>query len=68
MAKNVMGQVLGGARKEFSDVSTVADITKALGAPGYTYTAKVNGNTQAEDFELTDGDWVVLGQAIKGGV
>lgn len=65
MARNVVAQVLGGEKKVFDDVRTVKDVTNKLGATGYT--ATVNGDQQAEGYELDDGDFVSLSQAVKGG-
>lgn len=65
MAKNVIAQVLGGEKKILDDVNTVADVTSKLGVAGYT--ATVNGDQQSPSYELDDGDFVSLSQAVKGG-
>lgn len=65
MARNVVAQVLGGEKKVFDDVNTVKDVTNKLGVTGYT--ATVNGDQQGPDYQLDDGDFVSLSQAVKGG-
>lgn len=66
MAQNVIAQVLGGEKKILDNVSTVADVTKQLNVNGYT--ATVNGDQQGSDYELENGDFVSLSQAVKGGL
>lgn len=66
MAKNVIAQVLGGEKKVLDNVETVGDVKQQLGVTGYT--ATVNGDTQSDGYDLEDGDFVSLSQAVKGGV
>jgi hypothetical protein len=65
MANNVVAQVLGGEKKVFDNVETVLDVKQKLGVTGYT--ATVNGDTESDSYELQDGDFVSLSQAVKGG-
>jgi sulfur carrier protein ThiS len=66
MAKNVIVQPLGGTKQVMDDVRTVRDITTKLNLTGYT--ATVNGDQQSPDYEVDDGDFVSLSQAVKGGL
>lgn len=66
MARNIIAQVLGGEKKVLDDVHTVGDVTQKLGVSGYT--ATVNGDQQKADYQLEDGDFVSLSQAVKGGI
>lgn len=65
MAKNVIAQVLGGEKKVLDEVNTVGDVKSKLSVTNYT--ATVNGETQTDGYELEDGDFVSLTQAVKGG-
>lgn len=65
MARNIIAQVLGGEKKVLDDVGTVKDVKVALNATSYT--ATVNGDQQADHYEVEDGDFVSLSQAVKGG-
>jgi sulfur carrier protein ThiS len=66
MANNVIAQVLGGDKKVLDSVETVADVKEKLSAQNYT--ASVNGDPASNDYELSDGDFVSLSQAVKGGL
>lgn len=65
MAKNVIAQVLGGDKKVIDSANTVGDIKTQMGVTGYT--ATVNGDQESDSYELSDGDFVSLSQAVKGG-
>lgn len=65
MANNVVAQVLGGEKKVLDNVNTVGDVKEELGAEAYT--ASVNGDPAKNDYQLDDGDFVSLSQAVKGG-
>lgn len=67
MAQNIVGQVLGGKKEVLDGVSTVADVRAKLGATG-NYTASINGVPASDLDEVTDGDFVSLSQAVKGGL
>lgn len=66
MANNVVVQVLGGDKKVLDNVGTIADVKAKLGATAYT--AQVNLEPASNDYELADGDFVSLSQAVKGGL
>lgn len=65
MANNVVGQALGGEKTVHDNVRTVKDVCERMKLVGYT--ATVNGDQQAPDYALEDGDFVSLSQAVKGG-
>lgn len=66
MAQNVVSQVLGGEKKVLDNVHTVGDVKAALNAQNYT--ASVNGEPAQNSDTLSDGDFVSLSQAVKGGL
>ncbi len=66
MANNVVAQVLGGDKKVLDNVETVGDVKAQLAVSGYS--ATVNGDTASDSDELSDGDFVSLSQAVKGGL
>lgn len=65
MAKNVVAQVLGGEKKVLDDVYTVRDVKTKLNATQYS--ASINGDPAQDGDDLSDGDFVSLSQAVKGG-
>lgn len=65
MANNVIAQVLGGEKKILDGVATVQEVTSRLNVTGYT--ATVNGAQETAGYQLSDGDFVSLSQAVKGG-
>ncbi len=65
MAQNVVTQVLGGAKKVLDNVQTIGDVKANLGAQGYT--ASINGEPARDSDPVSDGDFVSLSQAVKGG-
>jgi sulfur carrier protein ThiS len=66
MAKNVIAQKLGGTKQVLDDVETVGDVKTKLSATGYT--ASLNGEPAQDSDEVSDGDFVSLSQAVKGGI
>jgi sulfur carrier protein ThiS len=65
MANNVIAQVLGGAKQVLDNVNSISDLKQKLNLAQYT--ATLNGSPAADDENLTDGDFVTLSQAVKGG-
>lgn len=66
MANNVIAQVLGGEKQILDNVETVKDVKEKLNV--LAYTATVNGDQADNSEELSDGDFVSLSQAVKGGL
>lgn len=67
MAQNVVAQILGGSKQVLDSVQTVMDVkNKTNTATGYT--ATVNGDPANDSYQLEDGDFVSLSQAVKGGL
>lgn len=66
MAVNhVIGQVVGGQKRVFENVSTVADVRAQFGI-GKNYRASVDGTPQEDSFQLRDGQYVSFSEAVKG--
>ncbi len=65
MASNVIVQVLGGSKKVIDNVNSIADIKAQLGVSGYT--AQINMEPASDNEQVSDGDFVSLSQAVKGG-
>lgn len=65
MANNVIVQVVGGDKKVFDNLSTVADARKALGLSA-SYRASVQGEPQDDEAQLRAGDYVSFSEAVKG--
>jgi hypothetical protein len=61
----VVGQVVGGKAQPQVDVSSVADVRKAM-ALGANYAASVNGEPADDEQELADGDFVTFAPQVKG--
>ena len=56
-------QIAGG--EEISQqANTVGELKQTLSLTNFT--AAVNGETQADDYQLRDGDHIDLAQAVKG--
>lgn len=66
MANNVTGQVVGGASRVFTGVSTVGEIATALGATDRV--ASVNGAPVDHSQVLKDYDFVSFSDKKKGGL
>jgi len=66
MAKNIIAQTLGGDKKVFDDVTTVADVQAKL-LLGDGYQASINGDTASGSDALDDGDVVTFARQVKGG-
>jgi sulfur carrier protein ThiS len=66
MANNVVVQVLGGSKKVLDNVHSVADVKSQVGAQAYA--ASINGDPATDGSQLSDGDFVSLSQAVKGGL
>lgn len=66
MAKNIIAQVAGGSKQVLDDVDTVGELRSKLSL-GTGYTAAVNGDSQSDDYNLDDGDFVTFAKATKGG-
>ena len=62
MAK-VQAQVVGGSIKQI-EANTVGEVKEQLSSP--TYTATVNGEPEADDYQLEDYEFVSLAPAVKG--
>lgn len=60
----VTAQISNGTRKE-GEASTVGELKAKLNVMGHT--AVVNGDTQDDDFKLSDNDFVSLAQPVKAG-
>lgn len=67
MTNNVIAQVFGGEKKVLDGVSTVADVKAKMGCTA-NYAALVNGSPAADSDELSEGDFVTLSVAVKGGL
>lgn len=65
MAQKINAQVVGGSLKQFDNVSTVADLKKAMNLQG-NYQATVNGEVQDDSYELQDYEFVSFAQQVKG--
>lgn len=57
-------KVTGGNVQEMQ-ASTVREVKSKLSLPNHT--ASVNGETQDDDYELEDYEFVTLAPAVKGG-
>lgn len=66
MPNNVIAQILGGDKKVLDNVNTVKDVKEKLGVSGYT--ASINGDPAQDTDTVTEGDFVSLSQAVKGGM
>lgn len=67
MAKNVVSQVLGGAKRVLDDVFTVRDVRGQLGL-GANYRASVDGSPAEDGAAVRDGNYVSFSEAVKGAV
>lgn len=67
MAKNVISQVLGGAKKVLDNVNTVSDIRRELGL-GTQYRASIDGSPAQDGDSVRDGNYVSFSEAVKGAV
>jgi len=68
MAKNIIAQTLGGDKKVFDDVTTVAEVqAKLMPLLGDGYQASINGDTASASDVLEDGDVVTFARQVKGG-
>lgn len=71
MANNVIAQVLGGKKEVLDNVDSVAAVKSQLGQKiGQdltNYTASLNGEPASNTDSVSDGDFVSLSQAVKGG-
>jgi hypothetical protein len=65
MAKNVTVQVLGGQKKVFDEIGTLADIVKAFELSNPSI--KINGKDANIEDDLADYSFVSLGEKVKGG-
>lgn len=65
MAKNVIGQVVGGQKKVFDDVSTVGDIRRNLGI-GANYAGAIAGVNQPDTAPVNDNQYVSFSEQVKG--
>ena len=65
MANVTIGQV-GSEMKEV-EASTVREALGAYGLEG-DYTVKVNGKTSTMDASLSEGDFITIGEKVKGGL
>ena len=65
MAKNVIGQVVGGTKKVFDDVDTVADVRAKLGI-GSAYKGSINGDPAEDSDDVDEGNYVSFAEAVKG--
>lgn len=66
MSNNVIGQVAGGEKKILDNVHTVADVKRSLNV-SEGYTAAINGDPAEDNDDVSDGDFVSLSKAVKGG-
>jgi sulfur carrier protein ThiS len=66
MAQNVIAQQSGGSKRVLDSANTVADVKAQLGAGQVV--ATVNGDAVADTYALSDGDFVFLTPAVKGGL
>lgn len=67
MASNIIAQVSGGSKQVIDGVNTVAEVKTKLGAT-VGYTAAINGDPAEDNEALSDGDFVTLAKAVKGGL
>ena len=65
MAKVQVSQV-GSVTKEFN-ASTVAEALSSYGLEGQ-YTVKVNGQSASMESSLREGDFISVGEKVKGGM
>ncbi len=65
MANKVTVQVVGGQSKTLDNVSSIADVKRALNLPNHT--ATLNGDTASSDTQLENYSFVHLAPAVKGG-
>jgi hypothetical protein len=65
MAKNVITQVLGGAKRVLDGVCTVNDCRKELGL-GSQYRASIDGSPADDNARVVDGNYVSFSEAVKG--
>jgi hypothetical protein len=65
MAKNIIGQVVGGTKKVIDLANTVGEVRNQLGVSS-TYKAAVNGEPASNDSQtLRDQDYVSFSEAVK---
>jgi len=66
MASSVFAQVLGGDRKELSDVSTVGDVRRKMDVP-QTYQAMLNNKAVSDSESVEAYNYVSFTEKVKGG-
>ena len=65
MAKQLQVQLVGAPLKRGVEAASLSDLRNTLGVEGET-SAVVNNQPVTENYELSDGDFVVFTQNIKG--
>lgn len=65
MANKVTVQMIGGQPKILDGVNTIQDVMTKLDLSNVT--TKVNGDTQEPSYELSDYDFISIGEKVKGG-
>jgi len=66
MANNVTAVQLGGQAQVLANMNTVGDVLKKLDLKDVS--VKVNGSEATAETELSDYDFVAVGEKVKGGL
>ena len=66
MPFDVMAQVAGGSKQIVYGVGTIGEVKKSLNLPDYA--AAKNGESASDNDSLSEGDFITLTKAVKGGV
>lgn len=67
MARNVIVSVAGGSKQviDNASITTIGQLKAFMNVPKYA--AKVNEEPEGDGYELQEGDFVALAEAVKGG-